>query len=176
MGKTRLIWRMLILSGVLTTGLQAQDVIPAAGGSGSGSGGSFSYSVGQIVFTTLQGDNGSALQGVQQPYEIFTSGGLNNVIETLIPISVYPNPATDHLILDTGPGEISNFWYYLYDIEGSLVISAKLTHSPTIISMGYLKASTYFLKIVRISGDYSYSGREDQIHYDEVKTFKIIKN
>jgi len=176
MGKNRLTWRMLILSGVLTTGLQAQDVIPAAGGNGSGSGGSFSYSAGQIVFTTLQGDNGSTLQGVQQPYEIFTSGSLNNVIETLFPVSVYPNPSTDHLILDTGPGEMQNLWYHLYDPEGKLIKSEKLTHSPTTISMGNLKPSTYFLKITRISGDNSYTGSEDQIQYDEVKTFKIIKN
>jgi hypothetical protein len=42
---------------------------PQAGGEATGSGGSVSYSVGQVVYTTNTGINGSVAQGVQQPYE-----------------------------------------------------------------------------------------------------------
>jgi len=76
----------------------AQKNTVASGGNASGSGGSASYAVGQVVYTTNTGINGSVAQGVQQPYEISTTVGIN---ETTIHLgmSVYPNPTTDYLQL-----------------------------------------------------------------------------
>ena len=51
-------------------GLHAQENTTAAGGEATGSGGTASYSVGQVVYTTVTGTNGSVAQGVQHPYEI----------------------------------------------------------------------------------------------------------
>ncbi|MDD4385781.1 MAG: hypothetical protein PHD06_11460, partial [Bacteroidales bacterium] len=50
--------------------VQAQESLNATGGNASGSGGSAGYSVGQMVYTTHIGTNGSVAEGVQQPYEI----------------------------------------------------------------------------------------------------------
>lgn len=173
----QLILKVLILSGSLINGLHAQEIITATGGNGSGSGGSFSYSAGQIVYTAVQGVNGSVLQGIQQPYEISILNSLDDAIDNVPLISVYPNPAADHLILDTESSETQQLRYHLYDLEGSLLKSAKITGVRTIISMGDLRPSTYLLKIIQIAGDDPYpSGREDPGHYNEVKTFKIIKN
>ena len=52
-------------------GLQAQESPTAAGGEATGSGGTASYSIGQVVYTTNTGTNGSVAQGVQQPFVIF---------------------------------------------------------------------------------------------------------
>lgn len=60
----------LLLLGLGLTGLQAQESVNATGGNASGSGGSASYSVGQVVYTTNTGTNGTVAQGVQQPFEI----------------------------------------------------------------------------------------------------------
>ncbi|MCB0409870.1 MAG: hypothetical protein KDD29_06595, partial [Flavobacteriales bacterium] len=48
----------------------AQENTVSSGGDALGVGGSASYSVGQVVYTTHTGVNGSIAQGVQQPYEI----------------------------------------------------------------------------------------------------------
>jgi hypothetical protein len=47
-------------------GLQAQETPAATGGEATVSGGTVSYSVGQVVYTSAKGRNGSAAQGVQQ--------------------------------------------------------------------------------------------------------------
>ena len=52
--------------------LQAQEIPIASGAVATGIGGSSSYTVGQVVYTTNTGSNGSVAQGVQQPYEIST--------------------------------------------------------------------------------------------------------
>ncbi|MBC8173028.1 MAG: hypothetical protein H7X71_03895, partial [Chitinophagales bacterium] len=49
--------------------LFAQEGSSAAGGDGAGSGGTISYTVGQTNYITLAGAGGTAMEGVQQPFE-----------------------------------------------------------------------------------------------------------
>src|SRR6056297_978638 len=66
----------MLLFGPGLTGANAQQAMPASGGDASGSGGFVSYSVGQVVYTTHTGANGSVAQGVQQTYEIAVESGI----------------------------------------------------------------------------------------------------
>ncbi len=61
---------ILSLYGLCNYSLLGQETITSAGGNTTGSAGSVSYTVGQIIFSTFSGANGSVIQGVQQPYEI----------------------------------------------------------------------------------------------------------
>ena len=67
-------------------GLNAQTTVAAVGGESTGTGGTVSYTVGQIIYTTNIGANGSLAQGVQQPYEISTTLGIN---ETSINLELF---------------------------------------------------------------------------------------
>ena len=51
--------------------MYAQETISISGGEAIGSEGSASYSVGQLVYTTIIG-SGSVIQNVQQNIELFT--------------------------------------------------------------------------------------------------------
>lgn len=146
------------------TVLYAQEAIPAAGGNATGSGGSMSYSVGQDVYTTNTGSNGSVAQGIQQPYEIFVVTGLEEAIGIKLNLSAYPNPATDFLILKVDVSTQLNFHsmsYQLFDLSGKLLENKELMSSETSIDMKNLLPSTYLLKVIDKN--------------KEVKTFKIIK-
>ncbi|MDP3914975.1 MAG: T9SS type A sorting domain-containing protein [Bacteroidota bacterium] len=170
------------------TELQAQEAIVAAGGNASGSGGSINYTIGQVIYTTNTGTNGSGVQGVQQGYEILVVPGLksatalnmvkNSKINSLsslvtgiedpkfinLKCIVYPNPTSDILTLtidylDTENGNLS---YLLFDINGKLIEKNKIENRITLISMGHLVPATYILNV--IEGNKS------------IKTLKIIKN
>jgi len=151
----------VLMLGLGLTGLQAQESVNATGGNASGSGGSMSYSVGQLVYTTNIGTNGSMSQGVQQPYEIIEISGIE---ETFIILSamVYPNPTTDNLILEIKEDESLDLYYQLYDMQGKLLQNEKITSNKTSIVMSNLLPATYFVKVIQ--------------EKKEVKTFKIIKN
>ena len=140
--------------------IQAQQTTIAAGGNASGSGGTAAYSVGQVVYTTHIGTNGSVAQGVQQAYEIYTVG----IAETGFNFSLqaYPNPTTDYLTLNLGNAELSTLNFQLYDIGGKLIESKKITSTTETILVENLPSATYFLKVTN--------------NNNEVKTFKIIKN
>ena len=152
--------------------LTAQESLNASGGNATGSGGSASYSVGQLLYQTHTGTNGSVAEGVQQPYEISTVVGIE---ETAINLSLtaYPNPTADYLTLSLNEFEISNLSYQLYDVQGRLLQSKKITDNQTRIVMSNLVPSTYFIKVYAV-------GRNDRTGViqgnKEVKTFKIIKN
>jgi len=152
----------VLLLGLGLTGLQAQESVNATGGNASGSGGSASYSVGQVVYTTNTGTNGSVSQGVQQPYEISVVTGIEEAKGINLSVSAYPNPTTDYLTLSIGEFEISNLSYQLYDMNGKLLQSEKISGNQTSIVMSNLVPSSYFVKVIQ--------GNK------EVKTFKIIKN
>lgn len=143
-------------------GLQAQKSVNSTGGNASGSGGSASYSVGQVVYTTNTGTNGSVSQGVQQPYEISVVTGIEEAKGINLSVSAYPNPTTDYLTLSIGEFDISNLSYQLYDMNGKLLQNAKITGNQTSIVMSNLVPANYFVKVIQ--------GNK------EVKTFKIIKN
>ena len=143
----------------------AQERVNAAGGNASGSGGSASYSVGQVVYTTNTGTNGSVAEGVQQAFEISVLTGLEEAKGINLSVTAYPNPTTDYLTLEVDASTMhstQSMMYQLYDMQGKLLQSEKITGNETSIVMSNLVPAIYFVKV-----------SEGNI---EVKTFKIIKN
>ncbi len=153
---------VLLLGLGLTISVEAQKAIPASGGNASGSDGSVSYTVGQLLYTTNTGTNGSVAEGVQQPYEISVVVGIEQARDINLICTVYPNPATDLLTLEVEIADNENLFFQLYDVMGKLMVSKKLIDIKTTISMANLAPATYFLKVTD--------------NQKVVKTFKIIKN
>jgi len=158
---------LIILLGLVQTGLKAQDATTATGGVAKGSGGSVSYSVGQTGYTTHTSSAGTVAQGVQQPYEISVLSGINEAKAVTLNCVVYPNPTTDHLQLKVVDFKIEGLSYQLFDTRGRQIANRKVIGSETTISMKGLAVGTYFLKVIN---------SQDGAPQQEIKTFKIIKN
>jgi len=141
-------------------GLHAQETVTTTGGEATGSGGSTSYTVGQVVYTTNTGTNGSVAQGVQHAYEIFTVG----IKETKLSISltIFPNPTADHLTLQVSDYNNEKLSYQLYDIQGKQVSNGQIVAQQTQINMNSLPSATYFIHVVN---------QENK----KIQSFKIIK-
>ena len=160
----RLILSAIFLLALGLTGLQAQNAVPATGGNASGSGGTVSYSVGQVVYTTNTGTNGSVAQGVQQPYEISVVTAIEEAKGIDLMVSAYPNPTTEYVKLKVDAStslSIQSMSYQLFDINGKLLQNKALEGTETSIVMSNLVPATYFLKVIKDN--------------KEVKIFKIIK-
>lgn len=144
------------------TNVYAQYTISTAGGELSGINGTVSYTVGQVAYTTKTDANNRITEGVQQPYEISIVTTLDDSYDT-IELVVFPNPATNFLVLkviDSGRTDLS---YKLYDTQAKLLKNGLVTgSSDTIIKIDEEPAGTYFLSVTN--------------HEIIIKTFKIIKN
>lgn len=139
----------------------AQESVNSSGGVLSGTNGSISYSVGQIVYTTNTGTNGSVAQGVQQPYEISEILSSIDFSELIKDLKVFPNPSTDVLTLNMTNLSDLKLDYEIVDMSGKVLKAERNIGNETNIIVSGFPASIYFLRITNQN--------------KEVKTFKIIK-
>jgi hypothetical protein len=154
---------LLLAAGLFWAGLaQAQESTNATGGNATGTGGTVAYSVGQVVYTTNTGSNGSVAQGVQQAFEISTVTGIN---ETALDISLsaFPNPTATSLTLQISDYNNEKLTYQLLDIQGRVMRNGEIVGEQTQIDMNSLPVATYFVNVV---------SQENK----KVKSFKIVKN
>ncbi|MDA3816335.1 MAG: T9SS type A sorting domain-containing protein [Prolixibacteraceae bacterium] len=162
----------VLLLGLGLTTLQAQEAVTATGGDASGSGGTVSYSVGQVAYQTQTGTNGSVAEGVQQPYEISAVTGIEEAEGIHLSVTAYPNPTTDYLTLEVKDFELSTLHFQLFNMNGKLLQTKKLTGIETQIDMNSYVPSTYFVKVYAV-------GRNDRTGVisgsQPIKEFKIIK-
>jgi len=139
----------------------SQEAIPAAGGDASGLGGTLSFTVGQLVYTSNSGSNGSVAEGVQQPYEIYTTVGIE-ITNISLDFIAYPNPTSSNIVLSIIDFNNEKLNYQLYDMNGKLLKSNKVNAINTTIDMSELPVSNYVLNINNDSST--------------IKSFKIIKS
>ena len=150
---------LLVLLGI--AGLHAQETVSATGGDATGSGGSSSFAVGQVIYTTNTGTNGSVAQGVQQPYEISITLGIE-VTEIDLVLIAYPNPTNNTITLNIGNYNNEKLTYQLYDMNGKIVGSKQVVNSSTTIGMQDLPVGNYLLNVFD--------------NNSLIKTFRIVKN
>ncbi|MFW5835374.1 MAG: T9SS type A sorting domain-containing protein [bacterium] len=155
----------VLLLGLGLTGLQAQESLNTTGGNTSGSGGSVSYTLGQLVYQTHTGTSGQVAEGAQQPHEISVVTGIEEAKGITLSLSAYPNPTADYLTLEIKDFEISSLHYQLYDMQGKLLQSEKITGKQTTIVMSNLLPDTYVVRVIKMQGSAP----------QEVKIFKVIK-
>ena len=149
---------ILLLSLGLFTNVFSQKNFVTAGGKTTNSTGSVSYSIGQIGYKNLAGSKIS--NGLQQPFEILVLGN-NAFPEIALEMSVYPNPATENLVLKF-ENDFDKKTYTLYDVNGRNIIELeKIVSLETQISLNKLPQGIYFLDILSDA--------------KKIKTFKILK-
>src|SRR5574344_478883 len=117
----KLKFSVVLFLGLGLTGLQAQESINTTGGNASGSGGTVSYSVGQVMYNTHTGTNGSVAEGVQQPYEISVVIGIEEAKDINLLLSAFPNPTDDYLTLEIQSIIQTQYFASLYDLNGKLL-------------------------------------------------------
>jgi len=131
---------------LLNTVLTAQETFSSSGYNSNGNLGLISYSVGQVAVDASTGSNGSLIQGIQQPYEIFPILG-NDILDINLRLIAYPNPTTDQLFLNIENIQDKNFYYQLFNLDGKLLLIDKCENNQTHINLNEFPPSTYLLTI-----------------------------
>ena len=138
----------------------SQEIISSTNGDSSGSGGSSSYTIGQVFFNTIESDNGSLVQGVQQPFE-FQTLSTPALLTVQLTAVTYPNPTTEFVLLKISDTALENLQYTLFDLNGKTIDSKKINSYSTKITMKNFAIGMYLLKLTK--------------NNQPLKTFKIIK-
>ena len=139
----------------------AQSAIITSGGNFSNSNGSVSFSVGQPAYISFENKDGFISEGVQQPYEIFTSS-TDVLPQTDIESMVYPNPTQDQLVITISGTHSNSLSYQIYNVSGILIQTDDLSASENIINVKSLVPAVYTLLITE--------------EHKTIKSYKIVKN
>jgi hypothetical protein len=126
---------ILYLCGLGTIVTRAQETITSTGGNLTGSGGSISYTIGQVLYCTFAGTNGTVTQGVQQPYEISVVTAIENSGGISLECTVYPNPTRGIIKIIIEFHDHENLRFQLYDLNGVILQDKKAESRETEISM-----------------------------------------
>ena len=152
---------LLILSFAFcaTIQIQAQNNTVSAGADAEGSNGSISYSIGQVIYTSATGINGSINQGVQQPYDYDVITGIEH---TEIDLSLYPNPTLGQVNLTIVDSRTQEYSMSLFDATGRLLLQTSKLNELNSFSMESYAAGAYTLSVFK----------KEEL----VKSFRIIRN
>lgn len=150
---------ILFVSVISLNVAQAQNNTVSAGGDASGSNGSVSFTVGQIFYTSAEGENGSVNQGVQQAYDIGVITGVENVD---IVANLFPNPTVGNVQLNISNFESNAFQMNLFDASGKLIFTQKIATSTSLFSLNECASGIYTLSILKDK--------------KQVKSFRIVRN
>jgi len=152
---------LLLLLSLGPTSVYCQNATTTIGGEAYGNNGVVSYSIGQTVYSSQIGTDGSVSQGVQQAFEISQVLSLEEASGINLLMSVYPNPTTNTLTLQVEKYSLEQLSYSFFDLNGRLLDEKKVLENQTIINVNGLPSSIYFLKV--------------KSKNREIKNFKIIK-
>ncbi|MGB4293794.1 MAG: T9SS type A sorting domain-containing protein [Bacteroidales bacterium] len=62
-------------------------------------------------------------------------------------LSVYPNPSSEFIKLKTGGYDVKNLRYEILDVNGIKLLTGKINDSETVIFVGDLRPSVYFMNL-----------------------------
>lgn len=136
------------------------DVICAAGSFYANNSNSVSWTIGECIPETFTNSGNELTQGFQQGiYGITTAV---NYTETRMKIDVFPNPATDFVILKIQLPDKRDYFFQLFDSNGFCLKNKKITSIKSEISLSGFSNGIYLLNVF-------------DPNQKILKSFKIIK-
>lgn len=138
---------MLFISFLAGSVVNAQQLISTSGGLFQNSHQSLSFSIGEPVVDSYSVGSTMLTQGMQQPkHSVATSSA--TVVEKSI-IRIYPNPTTTgRCTLNLTNISLGGMCYKLFDANGLLIQTQKISNPTTLLSLEALCPSVYILQVV----------------------------
>jgi hypothetical protein len=138
--------------------LQAQQVVATTGAFFQNTNGSMEYTLGESVITTLSFTDKILTQGFHQSRITVTA--IEDLTVSTFDIQVYPNPASEYIVIRINTELPGKLHLYLYDINSKLLVNKKIENLETIIPFKEYPPAIYLLRII--------AGKE-------TRTYQIIK-
>ena len=122
-----------------------QNVTATAGGHHANGNTAVSYTIGEPVTPTLEGQAAILTQGFQQPWADISTVVEDPIMEST-DIAVFPNPVDHTLHLSMGD-EPTGHRFYLFDAGGRLLSEARINDLTTDIDMEPFSPGGYYLRV-----------------------------
>ena len=151
---------LAIFAMMLLHQVQSQGALIPAGAMGSGETIGVAWTLGELATRTLKSGQTILTQGIIQP--LITITNTETIQDPGFSISVYPNPTSRELFIETSVLLATPFNGYIYSTEGKLMKSFQLAMETTSINLSNLGNGFYIVKLFNDKNE-------------PVKTYNIIK-
>jgi hypothetical protein len=125
--------------------LKGQELVSSSGNFHLNANYQVSWSLGEIMVETFTGSSTILTQGFQQSMLSVSNVFVPEDID--ISIHLYPNPAKDFLIIQSGG--LSDLVYFLYSTDGKLISSERITSNETSIDFESLSPGVFLIRIIQ---------------------------
>lgn len=135
-----------------SVGISAQKVYPqilsSAGNSNQTNTMTIEWTLGELSITTISGPTTMITQGFHQPRYVITA--LDEILETLGKINVYPNPTTDIVYMEMAFDKVRSVQVGLTDLSGKLLFKKKYVgqNMHESVSFGNLPNGSYIMNFI----------------------------
>jgi hypothetical protein len=149
---------IILTSSICFSQTNTLQIIGSAGNTATSANAQLSWTIGEPIVNTEINTNNILTQGFNQSVLLITS--IDEKPNTNI--TIQPNPTSDFATINIDESDLLNAQYFLFDINGKLILQNKITDKQTKLSFIELANATYFVEVSTNS--------------QKSKTFKIIKN
>lgn len=151
----RILIPLILLLGI--NSFYSQEVISSAGRIFSSNGINLSWSIGEVITTTVDDGTTTLTQGYQQAN--LTISTIEEDITNLY--SIYPNPTKNNFTIESGNQSSNTLTGMLYNMEGKLLKKIIISDIITVVYLDEIPQGIYLLKISE---------------NNQTNTYRIIKN
>jgi len=138
----------IIVTLLVVSKICAQHNLLTAAAGIADAGGTVEYSVGQLTFHLVSGDDGSLMEGVQQPWEIQIMPGFSELPGVGLKCSLYPNPATTFITLEITGREPAGMECRISDMNGRILKNVPIHHTITTIAADDLPGPSCLVTLI----------------------------
>lgn len=122
----------------------SQELISTSGNSHQNGDMQITWSLGELMIETFSSPGNSLTQGFNQPQLTVTNVQANELAE--INVLLYPNPT--HSFINIQLDEYRDTKFYIYTIDGRLLVSEKIASDITTIDLQQFNSGIYLVKIL----------------------------
>jgi len=129
-----------------------QNVIASSGGNIQNSNVNVSWTLGEVVISTLEGSSVILTQGFHQGDYTITSTGYTRLSD--ITLSLYPNPARDFINVDVKTDKTGSYRVELIDVSGKVLVNKAFYSNLFKVNLRGFSPSIYYLRITDEKGKF----------------------
>ena len=130
----------------------SQSVIASTGGNITSNNGSLSWTMGEMLTSTLISNDWILTQGFHQSNLSISSGIKSGLSDHKL--SLYPNPAKDYINVSVNSRKNSKYKYELIDVSGRILLNKEEYSNLFKISLQGFSPSLYYLRFLDEKGKF----------------------
>ena len=137
----------VLFLGLLFSRATAQEAVVSGGGYAVAETTSISWTLGELAIETFVAGDLILTQGFQQGSLLITT--VEEITDPDFRLTIYPNPVSDHLIIEVPENQVEGLRFQVFDLSGRLLMTEPLGAPLRELSFGAMEPGMYMVRFIQ---------------------------